>query len=243
MVQKGVKIEGPSGKLGVLIPGLGAVSTTFIAGVEAIKKKIAQPVGSLTQLGTIRLGKRTERRVPKIHDFVPLASLDDLVFGGWDIYEDNCFESAVKAGVLNPSLLDTVRPQIEKIKPWPAVFSQEYVKRLQGPNVKSAKNNMELAEQVMDDIEQFRKRHNLARLVMVWCGSTEAYMKAGAAHASLAAFEKALHANDPSIAPSMVYAYAALSKRIPFANGAPNLTVDIPALTELAQEKRVRQGL
>ncbi len=239
MVQKGVKIEGPSGKLGVLIPGLGAVSTTFIAGVEAIKKKIAQPVGSLTQLGTIRLGKRTERRVPKIHDFVPLASLDDLVFGGWDIYEDNCFESAVKAGVLNPSLLDTVRPQIEKIKPWPAVFSQEYVKRLQGPNVKSAKNNMELAEQVMDDIEQFRKRHNLARLVMVWCGSTEAYMKAGAAHASLAAFEKALHANDPSIAPSMVYAYAALSKRIPFANGAPNLTVDIPALTELAQEKRV----
>jgi len=239
MVQKGVKIEGPSGKLGVLIPGLGAVSTTFIAGVEAIKKKIAQPVGSLTQLGTIRLGKRTERRVPKIHDFVPLASLDDLVFGGWDIYEDNCFESAVKAGVLNPSLLDTVRPQIEKIKPWPAVFSQEYVKRLQGPNVKSAKNKMELAEQVMDDIEQFRKRHNLARLVMVWCGSTEAYMKAGAAHASLAAFEKALHANDPSIAPSMVYAYAALSKRIPFANGAPNLTVDIPALTELAQEKRV----
>ncbi|PYR82838.1 MAG: inositol-3-phosphate synthase, partial [Acidobacteria bacterium] len=161
------------------------------------------------------------------------------VFGGWDIYEDNCFESAVKAGVLNPSLLDTVRPQIEKIKPWPAVFSQEYVKRLQGPNVKSGKNKMELAEQVMDEIEQFRKQHNLARLVMVWCGSTEAYMKAGPAHASLAAFEKALRANDPSIAPSMVYAYAALSKRIPFANGAPNLTVDIPALTELAQEKRV----
>src|SRR5213083_2372109 len=239
MVHKGVKIEAPSGKLGVLIPGLGAVSTTFIAGVEAIRKKIALPVGSLTQLGTIRLGKRTERRVPKIHDLVPLASLDDMEFGAWDIFEDNCFESAVKAGVLDRNLLDAVRPQIEKIKPWPAVFSQEYVKRLQGPNVKSAKNNMELAEQVMDDIEQFRKRHNLARLVMVWCGSTEAYMKAGAAHASLAAFEKALHANDPSIAPSMVYAYAALSKRIPFANGAPNLTVDIPALTELAQEKRV----
>jgi len=239
MVHKGVKIEAPSGKLGVLIPGLGAVSTTFIAGVEAIKKKIAQPVGSLTQLGTIRLGKRTERRIPKIHDFVPLASLDDLVFGAWDIYEDNCFESAVKAGVLDRNLLDAVRPQIEKIKPWRAVFSQEYVKRLQGPNVKSGKNKMELAEQVMDDIEQFRKQHNVAQMVMVWCGSTEAYMKAGAAHASLAAFEKALQANDPSVAPSMVYAYAALSKRIPFANGAPNLTVDIPALTELAQEKRV----
>src|SRR2546428_13505981 len=137
MVQKGVKIEGPSGKLGVLIPGLGAVSTTFIAGVEAIKKKIAQPVGSLTQLGTIRLGKRTERRVPKIHDFVPLASLDDLVFGGWDIYEDNCFESAVKAGVLNPRFLDTVRPQIEKIKPWPAVFNQGYSKTMQGTDCKS----------------------------------------------------------------------------------------------------------
>src|SRR5947199_6552952 len=148
MVQEGVKIEEPSGKLGVLIPGLGAVSTTFISGVEAIKRKLAQPIGSLTQLGTIRLGKRTERRVPKIHDFVPLASLDDLVFGGWDIYEDNCFESAVKAGVLNPSLLDTVRPQIEKIKPWPAVFSQEYAKRSTGPNVKTAKNNLALTEQI-----------------------------------------------------------------------------------------------
>src|SRR5205814_5930341 len=140
-------------------------------------------------------------------------SLDDLVFGGWDIYEDNCFESAVKAGVLNPSLLDTVRPQIEKIKPWPAVFSQEYVKRLQGPNVKSAKNKMELAEQVMDDIEQFRKTNNLSRMVMVWCGSTEVYMKAEAAHATIPAFEKALRENDPAIAPSMVYAYAALCKR------------------------------
>src|SRR5881396_1298964 len=239
VIQKGVKIEPPSGKLGVLIPGLGAVSTTFIAGVEAIKRKIAPPVGSLTQLGTIRLGKRTERRVPKIHDFVPLASLDDLVFGGWDIYEDNCYESAVKAGVLERNLLDAVRPQIEKIKPWRAVFSQEYVKRLQGPNVKSGKSKMELAEQVMDDIEQFRKQHKLARLVMVWCGSTEAYMKTEAAHASLTGFEKALRNDDPSIAPSMIYAYAALCKRIPFANGAPNLTVYIPALTELAQEKRV----
>src|SRR5438445_7517695 len=192
MVQKGVKIEGPSGKLGVLIPGLGAVSTTFIAGVEAIKKKIAQPVGSLTQLGTIRLGKRTERRIPKIQDFVPLASLDSLVFGGWDIYEDNCYESAVKAGVLDKALLEAVRPQIEKIKPWRAVFSQDYVKRLQGPNVKSGKNKMELAEKVMDDIDQFRKTNNLSRLVMVWCGSTEVYMQPGPQHATLPAFEKAL---------------------------------------------------
>src|SRR5262245_30657202 len=192
VVQKGVKIETPSGKLGVLIPGLGAVSTTFIAGVEAIKKKIAQPVGSLTQLGTIRLGKRTERRVPKIRDFVSLASLDDLVFGAWDIFEDNCYESATKAGVLEKSLLDAVRPEIQKIKPWRAVFNQEYVKKLHGPNVKSGKNKMELAEQVMDDIEQFRKANKLSRMVMVWCGSTEAYLKQEAAHASLPAFEKAL---------------------------------------------------
>src|SRR5436309_874838 len=187
MVQKGVKIEAPSGKLGVLIPGLGAVSTTFIAGVEAVKKKIAQPVGSLTQLGTIRLGKRTEKRVPKIQDFVSLASLDDLVFGGWDIYEDNCYQSASNAGVLEKSLLDQVRPEVEKIKPWRAVFSQDYVKRLQGPNVKSGKNKMELAEQVMDDIEQFRKTNNLSRMVMVWCGSTEVYLTPQPCHATLPA--------------------------------------------------------
>jgi myo-inositol-1-phosphate synthase len=239
VVQKGVKIEAPSGKLGVLIPGLGAVSTTFIAGVEAVKKKIAQPIGSLTQLGTIRLGKRTEKRVPMIKDFVPLAGLEDLVFGAWDIFEDNCYQSALKAGVIEKTMLDAVKPEIEKIVPMRAVFSQENVKRLQGPNVKTAKTKMELAEQVMDDIDRFHSEHKLSRMVMVWCGSTETYMKPEAAHASLAAFEKALKKNDPAIAPSMIYAYAALSKRIPFANGAPNLTVDVPALTQLAQEKRV----
>jgi len=239
VVQKGVKIEAPSGKLGVLIPGLGAVSTTFIAGVEAVKKKIAQPIGSLTQLGTIRLGKRTEKRVPMIKDFVPLAGLEDLVFGAWDIFEDNCYQSALKAGVIEKTMLDAVKPEIEKIVPMRAVFSQENVKRLQGPNVKTAKTKMELAEQVMDDIDRFHSEHKLSRMVMVWCGSTETYMKPEAAHASLAAFEKALKKNDPTIAPSMIYAYAALSKRIPFANGAPNLTVDVPALTQLAQEKRV----
>jgi myo-inositol-1-phosphate synthase len=239
VIQKGQKIDAAQGRLGVLIPGLGAVSTTFIAGVEAVRKNIAKPIGSLTQLGTIRLGKRTDKRVPAIKDFVPLANLNDLVFGGWDIYEDNCYESAVKAGVLEKSLLDQVRPAIEKIKPWKAVFSQNYVKRLQGPNVKSGKNKMELAQQVMEDIDNFRKQNDLARMVMVWCGSTEVYMKPDAAHASIGAFEKALQDNDPSITPSMVYAYAAISKRIPFANGAPNLTVDIPALTQLAQEKGV----
>ena len=239
MVQKGVKIEEPSGKLGVLIPGLGAVSTTFIAGVEAIKKKIAQPVGSLTQLGTIRLGKRTERRVPKIHDFVPLAGLEDLVFGGWDIYEDNCYESALKAGVLEKTLLDAVRPEIEKIKPWKAVFSQDYVKRLQGPNVKSGKNKMELAEQVMDDIEQFRKDEQSVPdgygLVRQHRGLHESRRRRTRPSP---AFEKALRENDPAIAPSMVYAYAALCKRIPFANGAPNLTVDVPALNAIGTGKR-----
>src|SRR5207249_4990383 len=233
------KIEDPKGKLGVLIPGLGAVGTTFIAGVQAVNQKIALPIGSLTQMGTIRLGKRTDKRAPKIQDFVPLAGLNDLVFGGWDIFEANCYESAVNAGVLERAQLDAVRPSLEKIKPLKAVFSQDYVKKLQGPNVKSGKNKMELAEQVMDDIGQFQKQNQVARTVMVWCGSTEVYMKPGAAHASLPAFEKAMRENDPTISPSMVYAYAALCKRVAFANGAPNLTVDIPALTQLAQEKNV----
>jgi len=239
VVQKGVKIEEPKGKLGVLIPGLGAVGTTFIAGVQAVNQKIALPIGSLTQMGTIRLGKRTDKRAPKIQDFVPLAGLNDLVFGGWDIFEANCYESAVNAGVLERAQLDAVRPSLEKIKPLKAVFSQDYVKKLQGPNVKSGKNKMELAEQVMDDIDQFQKQNKVARTVMVWCGSTEVYMKPGAAHASLTTFEKALRNNDPTISPSMVYAYAALCKRVPFANGAPNLTIDVPALTQLAQEKNV----
>ena len=239
MVRKDVKIEEPAGKLGVLIPGLGAVSTTFIAGVEAVKKNIAKPIGSLTQMGTIRLGKRTDKRVPAIKDFVPLANIEDLVFGGWDIYNDNCFQSASNAGVLEKSLLESVRPEIEKIVPWKAVFSQDYVKRLNGPNVKTGKSKMDLAEQVMDDIEKFRVKNNLSRMVMVWCGSTEVFLKPEAAHATLASFEKAMRDNDPAIAPSMIYAYAALSKGIPFANGAPNLTVDVPALTQLAVDKGV----
>ena len=237
MVEKDVKIQSPAGKLGVLIPGLGAVSTTFIAGVEAVKKGLSQPVGSLTQLGTIRLGKRTDHRVPRIKDFVPLAGLDDLVFGCWDIYEDNCYAAAAKAGVLDLRLLDSVRGEVETIVPWKAVFDHDYIKKIDGPNVKTGKTKMELAEQVMEDIDDFRQKNDLDRMVMVWCGSTEAFHQPQPAHATLEAFEKALVNNDAAIAPSMIYAYAALQRGIPFANGAPNLTVDIPALTRLAQEK------
>jgi myo-inositol-1-phosphate synthase len=218
----------------VLLVGLGAVSTTTIAGVLAIRKGIARPIGSLTQMGTIRLGKRTEGRSPKISDVVPLSSLDDLVFGGWDIFEDDCYTAARTAGVIEPSLLDQVRPDLEKIRPWPAVFDQRYVKRLAGPNVKTGKNKRDLAEQVMDDIQRFKEANDLDRLVMVWCGSTEVFMMEAEAHASIDTFERALEENDPSIPSSMVYAYAAIRQGIPYANAAPNLTADIPALVELA---------
>jgi len=219
-----------------MLVGLGAVSTTFIAGVMAIRKGIARPIGSMTQMGTVRLGKRTESRTPLVKDFVPLASLDDIVFGGWDIFEDDCYDAALTAGVLEPSLLARVKPEMEAIKPWPAVFDRRYVKRLDGPNVKKGANKMELAEQVRADIRRFKQDNHLDRLVMIWCGSTEIFMVETEAHQSIEAFEKALLASDVNIPSSMVYAYAALKEGIPFANGAPNLTVDVPALTELAQQ-------
>jgi myo-inositol-1-phosphate synthase len=236
VVEKEIHIRPAEGKLGVLIPGLGAVSTTFIAGVEAIKQGIAEPIGSLTQMGTIRLGKRTDHRVPRIRDFVPLAGLEDLVFGGWDIYPDNCYEAAAKAGVLDSALLEKVRHAVEPIVPWKAVFDRAYVKKLDGTHVKTGRTKMELAEQLMADIDRFRTTHQLDRMVMVWCGSTEIFMTAQPTHQTIESFEKALRENDASIAPSMVYAYAALSKGIPFANGAPNLTIDVPALTQLARQ-------
>ncbi len=239
MASKPIQLSEPKGKLGVLIPGMGAVATTFIAGVEAVRRHIARPIGSLTQMGTIRLGKRTDRRVPAIRDFVPLAELDDLAFGGWDLFKDNCYEAAQKAGVLEPSLLDQVKDFLRKIRPMPAVFEQKFVKNLQGDHIKQGKTKMDLAEQVMDDIRQFKKRTGVARLVMVWCGSTEVFLKPAAVHQSLAAFEKGLRSKSPDIAPSMIYAYAALKLGVPFANGAPNLTVDIPALQELALQKQV----
>ena len=236
------KIQEAQGKLGVLLPGLGAVATTFIAGCLAMRKGIAEPIGSLTQTGTIRLGKRTDKRSPKINEFVSLAKLDDMVFGGWDIFPENTYEAAMKAGVLAPELLAQVKDEMEAISPWPAVFDQRYVKRLHGEHVKKGANWMELAEQLMEDIKTFQKDHGLARMVMVWCGSTEVFMKPGPAHQSLSAFEKAMRENDPSIAPSMVYAYAAIKLGIPYANGAPNLSADFPALVELAKETRTPLG-
>jgi myo-inositol-1-phosphate synthase len=222
-----------------MLAGLGAVSTTFIAGVLAIRKGLAQPIGSLAQMGTIRLGKRPEGRSPLIREFVPLADLDDLVFGGWDIFEDDGHASAAHAGVLEKALLDQLKPELEAIKPWKAVFDRQYVKRLDGPNVKKGKNKRDLAEQVRDDIRAFKEQHNLARLVLIWCGSTEIFMTESPAHQTVEAFERALEANDPSIPSSMVYAYAALMEGVPYANGAPNLSVDVPALIDLAQQRRV----
>jgi myo-inositol-1-phosphate synthase len=229
-----VEIAPARGRLGVLLVGLGAVSTTTIAGVLAIRKSLAKPIGSLTQMGTLRLGKRTEGRSPRIGDVVPLSDLDDLVFGGWDIFEEDCYAAARTAGVIEPSLLDQVRPELEKIRPWPAVFDRRYVKRLDGRHVKKGKNKRELAEQVSEDIRLFKEAHALDRLVMIWCGSTEVFMTESDAHASLKSFERALEENDPAIPSSMVYAYAAIREGIPYANAAPNLTADIPALVDLA---------
>jgi len=239
MAVKGVEIAEPTGKLGILLVGLGAVSTTFVAGVEAIRKGLGMPIGSLTQMGTIRLGKRTENRVPKIKEFVPLASLEDLEFAAWDCFEDSAYESALKAGVLEPALVDQLRPELEQLRPFPAVFDKRYVKRLDGQHVKKGSNKLELAEQLMEDIRRFQSERGVSRLVMIWCGSTEVFISPGPAHASLEAFEAGLRNNDDSIPSSMVYAYAALKMGIPFANGAPNLTVDIQAMRELAQQNRV----
>jgi myo-inositol-1-phosphate synthase len=229
-----VQIAPAKGKLGVLLVGLGAVATTTIAGVFAIRKGLALPIGSLTQMGTIRLGTRTDNRSPKIKDFAPLADLNDIVFGGWDIFEDDCYAAAKHAGVLETAQLDAIRDELEAIRPMPAVFDQRYVKRLQGPNVKKGKNKKDLAEQLIADIRGFKEKHGCDRLVMVWTGSTEVFMKEGPVHGSLAAFEKGLEQSDDSIPSSMIYAYAALKEGIPFANAAPNLTADIPAMLDLA---------
>jgi myo-inositol-1-phosphate synthase len=234
-----VRIAPAEGKLGVLLPGIGAVSTTFIAGVEAIKKGLAQPVGSLTQLATVRLGKRTEGRTPYIRDFVPLAGLDDLVFGGWDIYEDSAYDAAVHAKVIEEKLLDQVKEPLQSIQPMKAVFDPQYVKRINGPHVKQAPNNMDKARMLMDDIRNFKKTNGCDRLVMIWCGSTEVFHKPAACHQTVKAFEEGLCKNDPEIAPSQIYAYAALQCGVPFGNGAPNLTTDVPALLDLAKERNV----
>jgi myo-inositol-1-phosphate synthase len=241
-MRRPVSIARPKGKLGILTPGMGAVSTTFMAGVELVRRGESAPVGSLTQMGTIRLGKRTEGRTPKINDFVPLAQLDDLVFGGWDVFPDDAYQAASKAGVLEAKDLSKVQRFLKGIKPMKAAFDQTYVKNLQGPNVKKAKNKFDLAEQLREDIRAFKKSSKADRLVMVWCASTEVFLKPEEVHRDLASFEKGMKANHPAIAPSMLYAYAAISEGVPFANGAPNLTVDIPALEDYAKAKEVPIG-
>ena len=228
------QIKEAKGKLGVLMPGLGAVATTFIAGVASIRKGLSKPIGSVTQMGSIRLGKRTENRNPKIKDFVSLASLDDLVFGGWDVYEDNVYTAAVKAEVLD-------RFMLEAIVPMKAAFDKNFVKNLDGTHIKEG-NRYEQAQAVMEDIKNFKEKNGCDRVVMVWCGSTEIYHEPADVHMSLAAFEKGLKDNDPRIAPSMIYAYAAIKLGVPYANGAPNLTCDIPALTELAKQTKTPIG-
>lgn len=232
-------LQKPKGKLGVVIPGLGAVATTFIAGVESIRKGYQPPIGSMTQMGHIRLGKRTDNRHPLVRDFVPLADINDMVFGGWDIFEDNAYESAKNCGVLPDSILDPVASYLKTIKPMKAVFSKEFVKKIDGPNVKTGKNKMDLAEQLMKDMESFKKTNNCDRLVMIWCASTETYTEPTAVHSSVKNFEEGLRNNDPSIAPSQIYAYAALKMRVPFCNGAPNFAVDVDAIQELAMENGV----
>ena len=232
------EIKSPQGKLGVLLPGLGAVATTFIAGVQAARSGHAIPIGSLTQLGTIRLGKRTEDRTPRISEFVPLAGLEDLEFGAWDPIPDDALKSAQVSGVLGDSDLQQVADFLSSIVPMPAVFSQDYVRKLSGENVKSG-SKRELAEALRADIQGFKKEKNCDRLVMVWCGSTEVFLSPGPVHQTIEAFERGLDEDDPGIAPSMLYAYAAIMEGVPFANGAPNLTADVPALWDLALEKRV----
>jgi myo-inositol-1-phosphate synthase len=239
-VKREENIEKAQGKLGLLIPGLGgAVSTTFLAGMEAVRQGRSLPIGSLSQMGTIRLGKRFEYRVPLIKDFVPLADLNDLVFGGWDIFPENGYEAACQANVLKREDLDAVRPVLEKVRPWAAVFKQEFVKNLSGPHVKTQTSHLELVEALKADMDGFKQENNLSRCVMIWCASTEAYLEPDEVHATLSNFETGLKENHPKISPSMLYAYAALTSGIPYINGAPNLTVDVPALAELADRVHV----
>ena len=233
------EIQPADGRLGVLLPGLGAVATTFIAGALLVRKGLAQPFGSITQLQRIRLGKRTNARYPLIKEFVPLADLQDLVFGGWDVSGEDCYRTAIRSGVLPPHVLEPVRKELSEIRPFPAAFDRRYVRKLEGVHVKQASDKMELAQAIIRDIESFKRKHRLKRAVMVWCGSTEIYTEPKRVHASLDSFEKGLRENSPEIASSMIYAYAALQTGTAYANGAPNLSVDIPALIELAAKNKV----
>ena len=232
-------IKSASGKLGVLTPGMGAVATTFMAGVIAANKGIGKPIGSFTQMGKIRLGKRTEKRNVNIDQFVPLASMSDMVFGGWDIFKDNAYESAMNAGVLERDLLNSMKDELSSIKPMSAVFDPKFIKNINGENIKNEKTKMDAANALITDIKTFKTENNCDRVVMIWCASTEVYTQITDIHLSIDKFEKALEENHPGIAPSMIYAYAAIKSGVAFGNGAPNLTVDIPALIELAIKENV----
>ena len=239
-IKKKDSIAKAKGKIGVLIPGIGgAVSTTFMAGLEAVKQGLAKPIGSLTQMGTIRLGKRDEYRVPMIKDFINLASLRDLMFCGWDVYGDNCYDAAIKARVLERSLIESVKYPLQQLKPLPAVFRREFVKNLDGTNIKPQKKHLDLVEALKDDINSFKKKNDIDRCMMIWCASTESYLAPQDVHSSIAKFEKGLKKNDPAISPSMIYAYAAITSGIPYINGSPSLTVDIPAMVQLAKKYEV----
>jgi len=237
--KQAVDVIPAKGKLGILMPGMGAVATTFVAGVMAIRRGLAKPIGSLTQMGTIRVGPRNEHRSPAIKEYVSLTALDELEFGGWDIFPDNMYEAALRAGVLEKSLLEQLRSELEQVKPMPAVFEQAWVKNLTGPNLKRGTSKMDLAEQVMEDIRRFQAERGCDRIVAIWCGSTEVYRKPTATHATLAAFEEGLRASSDDIAPSQIYAYACLKLGVPYCNGAPNNSVDVPAMQELAHEHQV----
>jgi len=235
-------IKPANGKLGILMPGMGAVATTVIAGVEAIKAGLGQPIGSLSQMGTIRLGKRTEGNSPLINDFVPLAGLDDLVFGGWDVFPDDAYEAATHAGVLEKDTLNAIEERLRTVKPMKAVFDRDYVRRLEGSHIKSGKDKWAMVLEVREDIQRFKEDNGVDRLVMIWCGSTEIFLEPNPVHNDLESLEKAIKENHASIAPSMIYAYAALQEGVPFLNGAPNLTVDIPAMIQLAKQQGVPIG-
>jgi len=231
-----IQIENGKGKLGILTPGMGAVATTFMAGVISIRRGLSKPVGSLTQMGTIRLGKRTDNRNPMVKDFVPLADLNNIVFGGWDIFPDSAYEAAMNAQVLDKDLLNEIKDELREIRPMKAVFDRHYVKKLDGSHVKEGGTKMELAEAIIQDIEDFKKKNGCDRVVMVWCGSTEIYIEESDVHSSIEKLEEGLRNNHKDIAPSMIYAYAAIKSGIPYANGAPNLSCDVPAIVELSKQ-------
>jgi len=238
MTKQTINIQPPKGKLAILTPGMGAVATTLYAGVLAVNKGLSKPIGSHTQMGKMRLGKRTENRYTLVKDVVPLANLKDVVFGGWDIFPENAYEAASHAKVLDQNLLEQIKPELSQIKPMKAVFDKNFIKRIDGSNVKTGKNKMELAEAVRQDIRDFLKNNNCDRAVMVWCGSTEVYTPATAVHQTVKSFEEGLRNNDPAISPSQIYTYAAIKERVPYANGSPNVSVEMPCMNELAQEMK-----